>query len=176
MEVVQALPSPTKCRSILTLVPYKELDYKSGGHWRGDRKSASGPVQHPEVQQPLYQAPIPMRQVSCSEELGLAGLGLPDNGHTPHPHPPNPCVSGGSSCKEEWTEKCVCGGGGGVQARQAKENSQRDAPSCCPSMLGIQRLVRKRGFVGYRSIAEQGHAGPQAGLVLQLLPVSAGYP
>lgn len=53
----------------------------------GDRKSASGPVQHSEVQQPLHQAPIPMRQVSCSEELELAGLGLPDNGHTPHPQP-----------------------------------------------------------------------------------------
>lgn len=117
MEVVQALPSPTKCLSILTLVPYKELDYKSGGHWNGggDRKSASGPVQHPEVQQPLHQAPIPMRQVSCSEELGLAGLGLPNNRHTP---PPTLCVSGGSSsCKEEWTEKKW---GGGRQGKLKK--------------------------------------------------------
>lgn len=40
---MQALPSPRKCLSILTLVPYKELDYKSGGHCGGGVRTESQP-------------------------------------------------------------------------------------------------------------------------------------
>lgn len=49
-------------------------------------------------------------------------------------------MSGGSSsCKEEWTEKKnVCVWGGGPRQGKLKKILKRDAPSCCPSMLGIE--------------------------------------